>query len=82
MLSDKSSAHCDSSNSCDPGTTSGIRSAALVSDIGWIAGGVLLAGGAAIVLLAPRGSHDARVSLTVAPSVSSGGGGALLQGAW
>ena len=49
-ISDKSSADC-MGNDCNPGTASGIRTAALISDVGWVAGGVLLAGGGALVLL-------------------------------
>lgn len=82
-MNDKSAAHCDSSNVCDPGTTSGIKTAALVSDIGWIAGGVLLAGGAALVLFGPHGrGHEAAVSVRVAPTLVAGGGGAVVGGSW
>ena len=81
-MGDKNSAHC-ANNLCDPGTSSGIKSAALLSDVGWIAGGVLLAGGAALVLWAPRGGgHEGTASVRVAPTVMARGGGAVFGGSW
>jgi hypothetical protein len=79
---DKSSAHCDSNNVCDPGTVSGIKSAALISDIGWISGGVLLAGGAALVLWGPRKSEGTAAALRLAPMFTANGGGIVAGGAW
>jgi hypothetical protein len=81
-IGDKNGAHCDAHGVCDPGTTSGIKNAALASDIGWIAGGVLLAGGAALLILAPSTAHEGSVSVKVAPVVTAGGGGAALGGTW
>jgi hypothetical protein len=81
-MGDKNGAHCSSSGVCDPGTTGGIKSTALVSDIGWIAGGVLLAGGAALVLFAPGGSHDATSGLRVAPVVTASGGAMVMGGSF
>jgi hypothetical protein len=78
---DKNSAHCVN-NVCDPGTTSGIKSAALVSDIGWIAGGVLLASGAAFVLFAPRGSHEPAAGVRVAPVVTARSGAIVAGASW
>ncbi len=79
---DKSSAHCDSNNVCDPGTVSGIKSAALISDIGWISGGVLLAGGAALVLWGPNKSQETAATLKRAPLFTANGGGIGAGGAW
>jgi len=81
-IRDKSSAHCDANNVCDAGTGSAIKSAANLSDVGWIAGGVLLAGGAALVLFAPSGGHDAAAGLRVAPLVAASGGGIVAGAAW
>jgi hypothetical protein len=81
-LHDKNTAGCNAANVCQPGTTGSIKSAALASDIGWIAGGVLLAGGAALVLFAPSGHASAATAVRIGPSLVSGGGGALLEGAW
>lgn len=79
-ISDKSSAGCVD-DLCNPGTTSGIKSAALVSDVGWIAGGLLFAGGAALVLLSPP-AHEAAAGLRLAPVVGPAGGGASLEGSF
>jgi hypothetical protein len=81
-LNDKNGAHCGSDNLCDPGTSSGIKSAALISDIGLIAGGALLAGGVAMVVLAPKVGSDTRTSLALSPVVVERGGGAVLGGTW
>jgi hypothetical protein len=78
-LNKKSSSHCDASNVCDAGTSSGIKSAALLSDVGFVAGSVLLAGGAAILLFGP-GKRDARTGLNVSPVVAASGGGVVLGG--
>jgi hypothetical protein len=81
-IGDKSAAHCNANNVCDPGTVSGIKSAALVSDVGWIAGGVLLASGAALVLFAPRESHEPAAGVRLAPVVTARGGELVAGGSW
>ncbi len=53
-------------------------SQATVSTIAFIAGGVLVAGGAILWLTAPSASSSTTVGLV--PSVTPGGGGALLRG--
>jgi hypothetical protein len=78
-LNKKGSSHCDASNVCDAGTSSGIKSAALLSDVGFVAGSVLLAGGAAILLFGP-GKGAARTGLGVSPVVAASGGGVVLGG--
>jgi hypothetical protein len=80
-IGDKSSAHCADSQ-CDAGPLDSARNAARVSDIGLIAGGVLFAGGAALVLLAPGGGHAPSGGLTVAPMVGANDGGVVLGGRW
>jgi hypothetical protein len=52
-------------------------SQATISTVGFIAGGVLLAGGAVLYFTAPKGG-----SVAVAPTVGSGGGGLSVLGAW
>jgi hypothetical protein len=72
-VADKGSAHCDPHDVCDRGSVGGIKNAALVSDVGWVAGGVLLVGGAGLVLFA----HETRTSntgLRVVPVVVPTGG--------
>ncbi len=81
-IGDKSAAHCNANKQCDPGTVSGIKSAALVSDVGWIAGGVLLASGAALVLFGPRDSHEPAATVRLAPLVMASGSGILAGGTW
>jgi hypothetical protein len=80
-IGDKNGAHCVN-NVCDPGTVSGIKSAALVSDIGWIAGGVLLASGAALVLFAPSAHHEPAAAVRVAPVLTANGGLLVAGGSW
>jgi hypothetical protein len=73
--------HCDSTKACDPGVVGGARSAATVSTIGFVAGGLLLASGVTLVLLTPkRESYGARLS--AAPAVGLNSGGLSLEGAW
>ena len=79
-MGDKSD-HCVGSV-CDPGSTSAIKSAALASDIGWIAGGVLVASGVALVLLSPSGGREAGAEVRVAPVVAASGGGVVVGGVW
>jgi hypothetical protein len=83
-MSDDSSAHCNASNQCQPGPLSSARSAALVADIGFIAGGVLLAGGAGLVLFGPSGgsAEAPAASATLVPVVRTDGGGAAIRGSW
>jgi hypothetical protein len=80
-IGDKNKAHCGSNDQCDPGTSSGIKNAALASDVGWVAGGVLLGGGAALVLFAPK-SHEVGVSVSMAPAIAAGGGQLVVGGHW
>jgi hypothetical protein len=80
-MNDKSSAHCDANNFCDPGPLDSGRNAANGASVGFIAGGVLLAGGLAIVLLAP--SDGAKTGgLWLTPVVGSSGGGVAAAGSW
>jgi serine/threonine-protein kinase len=64
-LSDKNAAQCDATGACQPGPLGDARAAATVSTVGFVVGGVLLAGGAALVLLAPElGPREAGIQLT------------------
>jgi hypothetical protein len=80
-VSDKSDAHCVN-DVCDAGTTGGIKSAALVSDIGWIAGGVLLATGAGIVLFSPSAGAPGSTGVRLAPRVTTAGVQLVAAGSW
>jgi hypothetical protein len=81
-LHDKNTAGCNANDVCAPGTTGAIKSAALASDLGLITGSVLLAGGAALVIFAPKRNVMSAGVLRIAPSLISAGGGAVLEGAW
>jgi hypothetical protein len=76
---DKKDAHCDGNDFCDPGPLSSAKHAAVASNVGLIAGGVLLGAGAALVLFAPHGREGVTVNVT--PSVGAGGVVAV-HGAW
>jgi hypothetical protein len=76
-ISDKSSANCDSNGYCDPGHLHDARNHGDASTAGFVAGGVLLAAGVALVVFAPSGS---KTSLQVAPSVGWGSAGAMVAG--
>jgi hypothetical protein len=67
---------------CKAGTLDGIKSTAVVSDIGLIAGGVLFATGAVLVLFAPAGRRNQTTGVRVAPTFTAGGGGVALRGTW
>jgi len=57
------------------------KSAALVSTIGFVAGGVALAAGAVLFLTAPSGSaSSSTVGVAVAPTVGPSSGGILVKG--
>ena len=78
-LNKKSQGRCDANNVCDAGTANGIRTAAQISDVGWIAGSALLAGGAAVVLFGP-GKSGAQTGITVTPAVAANGGAMVIAG--
>jgi hypothetical protein len=81
-VSDKSSANCNGNNVCQ-GSVSGVKSAALAADIGFIAGGVLVAGGAGLVLFAPRGAPAASsTGVRMLPVLTAGGGGLVAGGSF
>jgi hypothetical protein len=74
---------CDASNVCRAGAIDDIKTKALVSDTGFIAGGVLLAAGAALVLFAPSTHGEAALRTRIVPIVGSDGTyGAVVGGHW
>ena len=82
-IGDNNSAHCNANKECQPGPLSDARTAARISDVGLIAGGLLLAGGAALVLFAPgENAEHPGVALRVSPLVGSGSGGVSLGGSF
>jgi hypothetical protein len=82
-IGDKNGADCNTSDQCLAGPLSSAKSAALGADIGLIAGGVLLAGGGALVLFGPTGAQERAVaSVKIAPAIGTGSGGLVLGGSW
>jgi hypothetical protein len=77
--SDKSKANCDSNGYCSAGSLSDAHSHANVSTAGFVAGGVLLAAGVALVIFGPRGAAG---SVQVAPAVAAGSGGVIVGGSF
>jgi hypothetical protein len=76
---DKNAAGC-SNNVCARGGVSGVKSAALVSDVGWITGALLL--GTALVGVAADARHQSDTSVGLAPLVTTSGGEVLMRGIW
>jgi hypothetical protein len=84
-VSGKNNAHCNAASVCDPGSLGGVRSSATASTIGFVAGGVLLAGGVALVLWGPKGDAmpaTTGMSLKVAPAVGARDLGIQLGATW
>jgi hypothetical protein len=85
-IGDKNGVSCNADGVCPPGSLGGARTAATVSTVGFIAGGVLLAGGAALVLLGhpsePQVQTGRRSRLELAPLVGTREAGVQLGGAW
>ena len=73
---------CDSATkTCDPGVVDDAKTATQISSIAFVGGAALVAGGVALVILAPkRDNYSARLS--AAPTVGVNGGGLSLGGAW
>jgi hypothetical protein len=81
-LSTKSS-HCDANGICTPpGTARTAYRQATVSTLGLIAGGVLVAGGLGLVLLAPGGERSSTTSVAIQPLAGPSTIGADLSGRW
>jgi hypothetical protein len=81
-LSTKSS-YCPN-GMCEPGhPASTIHTEETISTVGFVAGGILLAGGATLFLVAPKGNAErVGAKLAVGPLVSSSGGGFQFLGQW
>jgi hypothetical protein len=79
-MADKSS-HC-TGNVCSVGSTGGIKTDALVSNIGWIGGGLLVGTGVALLLLAPGGNTATKGGVSVTPTFAVGSAAVVLDGRW
>jgi hypothetical protein len=82
-ISKNGDAHCSAQNVCGDGSS---RIAAIhagnASTAAFIAGGVLLAGGVTLVLLAPRSSSASAASLQLTPWADGHGAGTTFAGSW
>lgn len=74
-------AHCDAQNVCtSPDERRTAQGYARGSTIAFLAGGALLAGGIALIVLAPK--RESAVSVAVGPSISSSSAGGALEAVW
>ena len=80
-LSTKSS-HCYANICTPPGTASTAYQQATISTLGLIAGGVLVAGGLGLVLLAPGGERSSTTSVAIQTLAGPSTVGADLSGRW
>jgi hypothetical protein len=79
-VSDKASAHC-TGDLCQ-GSLSPAKSAATASTIGLIAGGVLLAGGAGLVIFGPSRRSEPTTGIRVLPAFTANGGVLMAGGSF
>jgi hypothetical protein len=81
-LSTKGS-HCSSDGLCDPGSAGTAEGQATASTIGFVAGTLLVAGGAVLYLLPPvRRPGAAAAGVAVSPLVGAASGGLQMTGRW
>jgi hypothetical protein len=83
-ISDHNAAKCNASHVCLTGPLSNARGAALASDIGLAAGGVLFATGLGLVIFAPHegGEERAATAAVIVPVIVPGGGGLAAAATW
>jgi hypothetical protein len=80
-ISKNNSAGCNAQSEClNAQDRTDAQSAATVSTVGFVVGGVALAGGVALVLLAPSGSRGSIARIEAAPMVGAGSEGIVLRG--
>lgn len=78
----KSSADCTGNLCSNFGEVSTAKTDATVSTVGLVVGGVLVAGGAALVLFTPsKGAHEG-ATIRAVPMIGANATGAMLQGSW
>jgi len=82
-ISKNNDAKCDANSICvNPQSRRDAQGAATISTIGFAAGGVLAAGGIALVLFAPKDRKADGARVVASPMVAQGIGGVVLQGRW
>jgi hypothetical protein len=79
-VSDQSGAHCTDDKCL--GSLSGAKSAATASTVGFVAGGVLVAGGVGLILFAPHGSSAPTTGVRLLPIFMANGGAAVVGGSF
>jgi hypothetical protein len=80
-LSTKSS-DCRTETTCTPGSASKALTQGNISTIGFVAGGVLAAGGLTMVLLAPKKRDTGAATVQASPLVGEAAGGVMVSGGW
>lgn len=86
-IGDLNQAQCNPNHVCFTGPLNDARSAAAVSSVGFVAGGVLAAAGVGLVLFAPSrsgggGEGQAGAAAVLSPVLARDGGGLRLGGSW
>ena len=86
-ISKNNAAGCDAQSVCtNPQSRTAAQGSATISTAGFIAGGVLLAGGVVMILAAPKRAGGTAGATSwqweAAPTIGSGGGGMLVRGTW
>jgi hypothetical protein len=76
------SSDCPTPTTCEPGTSHKALGEGTVSTVGFVAGGVLAAGGLAFVLLAPKKTDPAAARFDATPTIGAGPGGLVVCGRW
>jgi hypothetical protein len=78
----KDAAHCDVDRRCDAGPLGTARTAAAVADVGFVAGGALLAAGGTFFFLQARHASSESAWTVVPLSTGGGGLGVSAQTSW
>lgn len=82
-ISKNNDAGCDSNSVCtSPELRKEAQSAGTASTVGLVAGGLLVGGGVALVLLAPKGHAQGGTHASATPWVSQDAGGWMVSGRW
>ena len=82
-MAKNSQAHCDAKNVCaDPQERRDAQGIAVGSTIAFVAGGALVAGGAALFLIAPRSDGRPAPKVGLLPALSVHSAGMALEGTW
>jgi hypothetical protein len=81
-MGDKNDAQCNAAGQCLAGPLADARHAAVGADVAFVAGGVLLAGGVALLLIGPRASAGHEDHKTAHVRLVPGVGALRVDGSW